>query len=494
MGGEGEAMAWQDVGPSMRARVVRQWLRSGYRFRMAFGEPEGDAVALRYVFTDPDGDFRGISSTTAVGAEVESLVAVLPQAHWDEREMQDLCGLTLRDHPDARPLLLPDAYDGPPPFLPSLVARSRPPWQPRVLSHHGIVHVPVGPVHAGIIETGHFAFSAMGETVLQLDLRLGWDHRGIEPMLAGRTLDEAIRVVERTCGNCSASHQEAFSQAVEAVQGRAPTATTAVGRSLVLELERVYNHLNDLSQLATGVGLAVLAQQGLELKERSLRINAGAFGHRYLFGTIRPGWVRLPRDVAMLGQDLHGLAQDSARWVDRLFSNAGFRDRAIGAGTVSRAAALSLGAVGPIARASGIRADARVERPYGAYRDTVPTVVTLEGGDVMARAEVRRQELLTALHLALEFVARVGSDAAAVRAVPSVAFDLSGSGIGMTESPRGATLHYLHVARGRLLRYHMRTASFTNWPLIMVAAQDNPIGDFPLINKSFELCYACSDR
>lgn len=465
---------------------------------MAWGEDGPDGTRIHHAFMGPAGTLVGFSSPVAAEGPVESLVPALPAIHWDEREMQDLLGIPLEGHPDPRRLLLPDGYEGPPPLAPGRTPVPVPAWQPRVLHHHGIVHLPVGPVHAGIIETGHFVFSNMGETILQMDLRLGWDHRGLEAALGGMPLSGVAAVVERTCGNCSASHQEAFAQAVEAIAPLDAHPHVAWVRGLIAELERIYNHLNDLGQLATGVGLAVLAQQGLELKERALRLNAAAFGHRYLFGAIRPGWARYPRHPDGLARELAALARDSTRWADRLFSNVGFLDRTRGAGRIDPGAAATLGAVGPIARASGVMTDVRWERPTGAYRDAGVTPITHMEGDVLARAQVRREELLGAFRLAVTFlakaqVARPGEPGASAQP-PVLDSALTGWGLGMTESPRGATLHALHLEAGRVVRYHMRTASFTDWPLIMMAVQDNPIGDFPLINKSFELCYACSDR
>ena len=486
-------LAWREIAAVDRMEEVRQALARGSTFLMAWGEAEGTGIRIRYAFTGPGGDFEGFSTRVGWDAKPDSLVPVLPAVHWDEREMQDLLGVRFRNHPDPRTLLLPEGYDGPPPLAPERPPRRAAPWEPRLLAHHGIVHVPVGPVHAGIIETGHFAFSAMGETVLQLDLKLGWDHRGLEARLAGRTLAEATSLVERTCGNCSASHQEALAQAVEAVRDTEPNAVNAAGRGLLLEMERIYNHLNDLGQLATGVGLGPLAQEGLHLKERALRLNAQAFGHRYLFGTIRPGRVRLPRDADGLREALEALGRDTGRWSDRLFSQVGFLDRSRGTGLIGSGPAGTLGAVGPVARASGLATDVRSERPYGAYRCVGYQPVVRGTGDVYARAEVRREELFGSFDLALAFLQRIRTETTEPDTADR-AGGPDGIGIGMTESPRGATLHTIHLENGRIVRYHMRTASFTNWPLIMLASQDNPIGDFPLINKSFELCYACSDR
>lgn len=490
-------LAWMEVASADRLAKIDAWLAEGRSLRMTFGDadPGDEGVRVCHLFTADDGAWSGLRATVAGGGDLPSLVPSLPAVHWDEREIQDLFGVVFAGHPDPRPLLLPDAYAGPPPLRPWAKPAPRRPWTPLALSGHGIVQVPVGPVHAGIIESGHFLFSTMGETVLQLDARLSWNHRGVETNLVGRSLGEAAAIVERVCGSCSAAHQEAFAQAVEALGPVACDEATERRRLVILELERIHNHLNDLGQLATGVGLSVMAQKGLALKERALRLCAQAFGHRYLFGTIRPASAAPVRIApALLADLLAALGRDALAWSDRLFSSVAYRDRLGGAGRVAAADAAALGAVGPSARASGLGTDVRVERPYGAYRGRSLSAVVVDGGDAMARAEVRRRELVRSFALAAACLDE-GIEAAPT---PDLPWDpgaaQSGEGAGLVESPRGATAHFLRLEGGRVARYHMRPAAFANWPLIMLAARDNPIGDFPLINKSFELCYACADR
>lgn len=481
---------WTEVAAAERRTAVQQALADGATFRMCFGDRHDRGVEIIHLFSAPQGGLSGLRTRLEGETAVDSLVDVLPSAHWDEREVQDMFGVRFRGHPDPRPLLLPDSYLGPPPQRPAADVLPREAWQPRGLAVQGGVEVPVGPVHAGIIESGHFRFSTIGETVLQLDARLFWNHRGVEPNLEGRTIAEAVRIVERTCGSCSAAHQEAFAQAVEAIAGLEVPDGTQQWRLAVLEMERIYNHLNDLAQLATGVALGPLAQQGMRLKERALRLQGGAFGHRYLFGVIRPGTVRPPEDLPALVSGLQRLAGDSDEWAGRLFSNVAFRDRLQGIGTVPGDVARALGAVGPAARASGIAADVRSDCPYGAYRQhPVAPVVQIEG-DAMARAQVRRGELTRSFDLAVALLAAGGR----AQYGPAEVANVSGNAAAIVESPRGADAQYLRLEGGRVRRLHLRSASFANWPLIMVAAVDNPIGDFPLINKSFELCYACCDR
>lgn len=481
---------WRTVSVSERAAIVGSLLAEGYAFHMCFAEQGMNGIDLTYLFTEPDGRLLAVRAPLGDVQEVDSLVAHLPALHWDEREIQDMFGVRFIGHPDPRPLLLPDDYNGPPPLAAQRAPAVREPWRPRSLHQHGLVEVPVGPVHAGIIESGHFLFTTIGETILQLDARFSWNHRGIEANLVGRSIEDALRIVERTCGSCSATHQEAFAQAVEAIAGMEVATTTWTVRAVILEMERIYNHLNDLGQLATGAGLSVLAQQGMHLKERALRLQAAAFGHRYLFGAIRPGWVRQPDDLPELMRGLSSLRDASAPWVERLFANAGFRDRLSGIGLVAKDTARSLGAVGPVARASGLPADVRVDRPYGAYRSLPLSAHTATAGDGFARAEIRRLELADSFSLVLALLQTVE----AKKQHDPLPTDISGAAAAIVESPRGAETQFLRLSRGRVERLHLRSASFANWPLIMVASLDNPIGDFPLINKSFELCYACCDR
>ncbi|MDA8345424.1 MAG: NADH-quinone oxidoreductase subunit C [Thermaerobacter sp.] len=483
-------ITWRTVPAAGRAGAVRSLLAQGYAFHMCFAEHGSAGIDLVYLLSGPQGGLLAVRAPLGGEGDVASLVDDLPALHWDEREIQDMFGLRFSGHPDPRPLLLPDAYQGSPPLAPQAPPAAREPWRPHSLRQHGIVEVPVGPVHAGIIESGHFLFTTVGETILQLDARLSWNHRGVEANLQGRSLDEAIRIVERTCGSCSAAHQEAFSQAVETIAGVEVPSGTLAWRAAILEMERIYNHLNDLGQLATGVALAVLAQQGMRLKERALRMQEAAFGHRYLFGTIRPGQVRPPKDRAELAAGLGRLRDDSAVWADRLFANVGFRDRLAGMGRVHKDAARSLGAVGPAARASGIAADVRSDLPYGAYRSLDLAPETATAGDALARAEIRRLELAQSFTLAIAMLQEGGEE----ERPGALGAELSGAAAAIVESPRGAETQFLRLSQGRVERLHLRSASFANWPLIMVAAADNPIGDFPLINKSFELCYACCDR
>ncbi len=435
--------------------------------------------------------------------EHASLTSVLPAVHWDEREAQDLLGITPLGHPDPRRLVLPDGWpeglhplrkDVPWDVHPERTAA--PGWSPRLADGEGVVFMPVGPVHAGIIESGYFAFSLMGETVLHLDLRLFQKHRGVEKLLEGLPWADAGALVDRTCATCSASHQAAWCEAIEQIVDWRLPARGTVLRTILLECERLYNHINDIAAMPAGTGYAVAAMEGAELKEQTLRLLSAAFGHRYLFGTIRPGGVACdlaaPRATdlrARLGQ-LRGRLR---RLAQRMLRHPGFMDRLQGTGVLPRRVASDLCAVGPSARASGVAQDLRVDRPYLAYGMLSPLLVTEQAGDVGARLRLRLREAEVSFEL-LDHLLHGLPQGPFRSEAPARAELAEGLGIGCNESPRGANVHYLQLRAGRIERYRIRTASFANWPLLMTAVPGNLIGDFPLINKSFELCYACCDR
>ncbi len=490
------------------AGAVTAALAVGARYLTAAAADEravGGGFRLDHVFRFPDRPGLDVLRVRlpADRPEYPSLTPVLPAVHWDEREAQDLFGITPLGHPDPRRLVLPDDWPaGLHPLRKDVPWNVHPPcaaepgWAPRLAGGEGVVFMPVGPVHAGIIESGHFAFSLMGETILHLDVRLFQKHRGVEKILEGRPWADAGDAVERTCAACSASHQAAWCEAVEQLVDWELPARGVYLRTILLECERLYNHLNDIAAIPAGTGFAVAAMEGSVLKEQMLRLQGAAFGHRYLFGTIRPGGVvrDLPTDdIPELRRRLARLRVRLGRLAQRMLRHPGFVDRLQGAGVLSRRTALDLGAVGPSARASAVAQDLRVDRPYLAYRAFAPMVVTEQAGDVGARLRLRFREAEVSFEL-LDRLLHGLPPGPCRREAPGGAERAEGLGIGCNESPRGANVHYVQLRAGRIERYRIRTASFANWPLLMEAVPGNLIGDFPLINKSFELCYACCDR
>ena len=269
-------------------------------------------------------------------------------------------------------------------------------------------------------------------------------------------------------------------------------AQVARARTILLELERLWSHLNDIGAVCAGVGLAAGTNRFAALTEDARRLNARLTGHRFLFGSVKVGGSELLLDTATVAEARETLArlrrEGTRAWRELLF-NASFMDRMPDIGIVSPEDAAALGATGPTARASGLEADVRATSPRLAYDGFVPTLVRRRAGDVQARLEQRALEVLQCLDVLDGLLERpVGPSAA------EAGSERSTIGIGRVESPRGATSCIVERDGDRVARLRLRTGSYANWPVVAHAAADNLLPDFPLINKSFELCYACADR
>jgi Ni,Fe-hydrogenase III large subunit/Ni,Fe-hydrogenase III component G len=425
----------------------------------------------------------------------------VPALHWDERELRDLLGVTPDGHPDRRRLVLRDEwptglYPLRKDFDPALVP---PPPRvdsahPRVVEGDEVVEIPVGPIHAGIIEPGHFRFSAVGETILNLDAQLFYTHRGIEKIAEGRTASGALLVAERACGACALSHAVAFAQAFEELAGADVPARGRWARTLLLELERLYNHLGDAGNMCAGGAFVSGTLAGAYLKEQVQRRLERLVGHRFGRGAVGLGGLRrdLPRDeLDALRAELPRWRDGTRRFADLALGSEGLVDRMRATGVLPAELVRTLGGVGVLARASGVDADLRRDRPYGWYEQLPLRVPVQRAGDAEARFRQRIDEAVVSLDLLARLLEAPPAGPVAVPTPTPPA----GVGVGAVESPRGADVHWLQIdERGRVDRLRIRSASFPNWPLVPLAVPGNLVPDFPLINKSFELCYACLDR
>jgi Ni,Fe-hydrogenase III large subunit len=360
----------------------------------------------------------------------------------------------------------------------------------------GVYQLPVGPINAGIIEPGHFRFSAIGERVLHLDPRLFFTHRGLEKLVEGQSFERALPIVERACGVCTVTHGLAYSRAVELLTKTTPPPRAEWARVILGELERTYNHVGDLGNICAGIGFQPgVARLGM-LKERLVRLNDALTGHRYLTGIVAPGGLAADLDadvVAALPAILAEIAAELASSIRSIIRSEGVMDRFHGTGVVSEAVATTLGAVGVAARATGMALDLRRDQPYGAYTEIAVEPVTAHGGDVAARFHVRAQEAHESIRLIGEAQRRLPHGPCRVPlAQAAIAGDSCVTGV---EGPRGASWIWLRAGKdGTVDRLRLRSASFANWPVVAAAVPGNLVPDFPLINKSFELCYACTDR
>jgi Ni,Fe-hydrogenase III large subunit len=437
-----------------------------------------DGRKVRYLFADA-GDVFALGAVAPDGARLESLAPDRPAYDWDEREMRDDWNIDFNGIPDERPLRasgvrIPEA----------IVARGE-----------GVTHVVVGPVHAGIIEPGRFTISSGGETVVHFDAQLGFARRGVQRFLRGRSIADASPRVARICGSCSAARSFAFARAVEAIAGVEIPQPVEYARIVISELERIYNHLGDLAAASAGAGWGKGFADGMAAKERAMRTCARASGHRLLFDAIRPGGVGqgVLADPAGLRIDVGHLEACADSFVEMLFSNRSVVDRWRGAGHVSKSLATAFAASGPAGRASGAGFDMRRLAPYGAYRElAIADVTAARIGDSYARCAHKRVELVESFRLVREALGRVGREP--LRSAP---LDRIGSGIAAcaVEGPRGAETVAVELDdAGDIVWFHAISASYRNWPVVARAMDGNIIPDFPLVNKSFNLCYACADR
>lgn len=449
---------------------------SGARFEGLFAAPRDDAaIELRAVFSSPIGEQLIACQTSQ--RSVESLVDVIAAAAWDEREAHDLYGIRFVGHEPLRPLLNHDA--------------ALEQWTVPVVGRD-VHQVAVGPVHAGVIESGHFRLHVVGELIVHLDVRLFYKRRGLEAAAAGRPLAHALAYAQRACAACAVTNTVAYAQACEAALGLAPDRELRRVRTLLLELERIYNHLHDLSAICAGVGFAPGTTAYAALKEHVQRLNERLTGHRFLFDSIRIGASKpaMPAsEIQRARAELRAVGDEHTTIWRQLQFALSLQERLSDVGVLSREDAERLGAVGPAARAAGVRHDARCHSPrlwYGAF---APAIAPAPSGDVASRMTQRALELEQSLALLDELLTRplpqghtrTVSDAASI-------------GIARIEGPRGSTTCVIERDGPRLRAMHLRTGSYANWPVLAHAVAGNLLPDFPLINKSFELCYACVDR
>jgi Ni,Fe-hydrogenase III large subunit/Ni,Fe-hydrogenase III component G len=495
------------VAPDALGPRVVDLVTQGGRFVMLVGLDErsvgGDGLAVEAIVDRPDGGFARLRAGLPLEEPAyPSISPLVPAAHWDEREVKDLFGIVPQGLPDPRRLVLHERWPrGYHPLRKDVPAAVRPPdaerhFVPFEVHGEGVYQLPVGPIHAGVIEPGHFRFSAIGERVLHLDTRLFFVHRGLEKLVEGRSFAAALPIVERACGVCTVTHALAYSHAVERLTRTEIPPRASWARVLLAELERLYNHVSDLGNICAGIGFQPAVSRLGWLKERLLRANDALTGHRYLTGVVAPGGLLTDLDaggLAALPEVLDGIGVELASAVRSIVRSEGVMGRFHGTGVVSGETATALGALGVAARASGLGLDLRRDRPYAAYEGLEVALVTVSTGDVAARFHVRAQEAHESIRLIREATRRLqaGPIAAPLATTPAE----GESALGAAEGPRGASWIWLRAgAGGTIDRLHLRSASFANWPVVAAAVPGNLVPDFPLINKSFELCYACTDR
>lgn len=437
----------------------------------------GDAPDVTMALVDETTRDIQIVTFTCTDGTYPSVGAQHPPAIRLERTIRDLHKLDAIGCSDRRPWL----------------AHGDAPYDFLAAEGDGMHQIAVGPVHAGIIEPGHFRFTANGEFVVRLEQRLGYVHKGIEALMTGTSLEAATTLAARTSGDSTVAYSYAFALAAETALQVTPPPRAVYLRALMAELERLANHLGDIGAICNDAAFALmLAQTGI-LRERVLRASEACFGHRLMMDMIVPGGVA--RDIAPDGlTHLHGLLAEVRRRFPHLVSlydnTASLQDRTVSTGIVKTEYARQFGAGGFVGRACGRDFDARRALAYAPYDKLTFDVPVLTAGDVNARVWIRIREVEQSLALIDQIVSAV-PDGAIKCELPSRG---TCEGLSLTEAFRGDVLVWLRLDdQGRVARCHLRDASWFQWPLLETAIDGNIVADFPLCNKSFNCSYAGHD-
>jgi Ni,Fe-hydrogenase III large subunit/Ni,Fe-hydrogenase III component G len=432
-----------------------------------------------------------------------SIAAKYPAANWFEREVMDLFGLAPEGHPNPSRVALHDDWpdgawalrkDFPDDRTVPRVQGDFHPFRP--VTGEGVFQVPVGPVHAGIIEPGHFRFGVAGEPVLYLQLRLFYVHKGTEKRFERLPWRHGLFLAESISGDTAVGHALAYAHAIERLADVTVPPRAAALRVVLLELERIYNHTADIGALATDVAFTVPASRAQALREGLVRLHDQLFGTRLLRGTIALGGVKhdlSPEGCGKLRMHLRAFEKEFDDLITLLIDAGTFTDRVDGTGILSNQAARDLGIVGMAARASGVDADLRRDHPHDAYGGLRFEVPVEAGGDVRARLMIRAREVEQSLSIVHQMLDAM-PDTALLATVPAQ-LPARASALGWVEAWRGPCTHWVATdERGELSRVKVTDPSFLNWPGLVHAVPGNIIPDFPVINKSFNLSYSGNDR
>jgi len=423
-----------------------------------------------------------------------SVGALHPPAIRLERAIHSLYGLEPVGASDARPWLDLGFWDVEFPLGTRLPAVDpRPAYDFLPVEGESLHRIPVGPVHAGIIEPGHFRFTCSGETVVRLEQRLGYAHKGIEGLMAGADIERAARLAARTSGDSTVAYGIAFAHAVEAALDVEVPVRARYLRALMAELERLANHFGDIGAICNDASFAIMHAHCGILREQVLRAADACFGHRLMMDCVVPGGVAtdLRADGPPILQAALKMFRQRFPLLVQLYDNtASLQDRTASTGIVRSDYAETFGAPGFVGRASGRDFDARKALPYAPYDELHFTVPVLTAGDVNARVWIRIHEVEQSLALIEQIIARLPGGPAVT------AIDRRGStgeGLGFAEGFRGDVLAAARIEDGRVIRCHLRDPSWFQWPLLEAAIEGNIVADFPLCNKSFNCSYSGHD-
>jgi Ni,Fe-hydrogenase III large subunit/Ni,Fe-hydrogenase III component G len=507
MSADGEEEIYLLIGdPDIRA--LADYLRSECEARLmtVFAEDRRSAegVFYNYYVFERKGDTRYLVVRTLVRAdhlEFPSLSARLPAMNWQEREIQDWFGLKAVGHPNPRRAALHDNWPDVHPLRKDFPLETvLPPFEGerhiyRPALGEGVFQVPVGPVHAGTIEPGHFNFAVAGEPILYLQLRMFYTHKGTEKLFEKLPIPKAVFLAESISGDSSFSHGTAFCQAVErAAQIEVPL-PALIMRTILLELERICNHVADIGAIATDVGFVIANSHASRLKEMLVSLSEQLTGNRLLRGMVCVGGVRRSWDAVQLVSLRAAIDTFTSEFQDLVAlidSSESTRDRLELTGVLRPEKAKDLGIVGVAGRASGMDLDVRRDHPYAAYDRYSFRVPVYKIGDVSHRMLVRIDEVNESLGI-LRTAAGESLNGEFRAQVPPIPADRCA--LSAVEGWRGEIIHWIRTGPdNHLERCKINDPSLNNWPALVEAVQGNIIADFPVINKSFNLSYSGTDR
>lgn len=468
--------------------------------RLALGDSTllglwGDAGAVHMALLDEaEGGVAVVTALTGDGP-IASAGQAHPPAIRLERTLQDLFGIELAGLPDSRPWLDHGRWELGTPLAPASAPAAGPAAYPFLAAEgEGLHQIPVGPVHAGIIEPGHFRFTANGETVVRLEERLGYTHKGVEALMAGASVEQAVRLAGRTSGDSTVAYAYAFARAVEAALGIEVPVRAVWLRALMAELERLANHFGDIGAICNDAAFALLHAHAGVLRERVLRAASACFGHRLMMDCIVPGGVAAdltPEGARHIRELVDGAGKSFPPLVELYDNTASLQDRTVGTGILSPALARRHGCGGYVGRASGRNFDTRRNLAYAPYDSLRFEVPLRSDGDVNARVWIRIEEVRQSLSLIGQILEAL--PAGAVR-VPPAAADRPAEGLALVEGFRGDILAWIRLGSdGRVERCHLRDPSWFQWPVLEAAIEGNIVADFPLCNKSFNCSYSGHD-
>ncbi len=486
------------------ARAVRLAQEMGCRFVGLWGDPEANDRIGVFTCLEARGDYLILHCHVPLEQPVlTSLTPIYPGADRLERHLHDLLGVEIQGHPDPRRWTRHQAWRETEfplcnefPLSVNHPQRTRADSDYPFMRVHGnsVTEIPVGPVHAGIIEPGHFRFSSVGEEVLRLEQRLGYVHKGTEKLAVGRDPQSLARLAGRVSGDSTVAHTWAACQAMERASSCKPPPRALALRALLCERERIANHLGDIGAICNDVGFAFIHVQCARLREHWQRRNAELFGHRLLMDILVPGGVAVdldPKGSAAIRDDMAELRRETAILFDIIDDHPSLEDRLLTTGILSNEDARTLGCTGYVGKASGQPYDVRCDNPYAPYDQLNLQVADEKSGDVAARVRVRMMEIETSLKLIEQLLDNLPEG----ETVSPLSDPKTGAtGMGFVDGWRGEVMSFVRFGEaGRIARFFPRDPSWFTWPALERLIMGNIVADFPVCNKSVNGSYSGQD-